>query len=251
MVTVLECADNNRAETVLSFFLDAIGKYRVPLRIRTDHGTENVATARWMLNRFSVANRPVITGLSIHNRRIERLWVDIYSYVINHFRNIFFYLEEQGNLDRLDEMDLYALHFIYIPHINFALHQMAAQWNNHPLSMEKNRSPLQIWVQGFYEFCDNNGGTVRDLPDKTQVDWRYYEVDGNGPIPRLQTKNHVVLPRLLLELTRQEYTRLSNAVKPMENDGSFGVNNYCRCCQILKTEKDNRMRETDLCIRDI
>ena len=65
-VTVLECADNNRAETVLSFFLDAIGKYRVPLRIRTDHGTENVATARWMLNYLSVANRPVITGLSVH-----------------------------------------------------------------------------------------------------------------------------------------------------------------------------------------
>ena len=117
---------------------------------------------------------------------------------------------------------------------------MAAQWNNHPLSTEKNRSPLQIWVQGFYEFCDTNGETVRDLLDKTQVDWRYYGVDGNGPIPRLQTKNHIVVLRLLVELTRQEYTRLSNAVKPMENDGNFGVNNYCRCRQILKTILDER-----------
>ena len=59
-------------------FLNSVERFRTPMRLRTDHGTENVLIARYMLEKHGVEARPVITGKSVHNQRIERLWVDVF-----------------------------------------------------------------------------------------------------------------------------------------------------------------------------
>lgn len=59
--------------TMFNLFLKSMDTFQCPLRIRADHGTENVAVARWMLNHYGVAWKPFLTGLSVHNQRIERL----------------------------------------------------------------------------------------------------------------------------------------------------------------------------------
>ena len=46
----LKCASNNQSETVKENFMEACEGFRVPTRIRIDHGTENAAVvARAML----------------------------------------------------------------------------------------------------------------------------------------------------------------------------------------------------------
>ncbi len=229
LIVFLKCSTNNRADTVLQQFLLGAERFRVPLRIRTDHGTENIEVARWMLDHFGVVNRPVLTGMSVHNQRIERMWVDVYKCVLEHYRNIFLFLEDQEYLERDDELHLYTLHFVYVPRINVALSDMAAQWNNHPLSTERNLSPLQLWIRGFYMYASSDGSTVQDLLDHTNINWDRYGIDDFGPDPRLQTNNHVVVPRSSIELNADEYEWLCNQINPLNDDGNFGVTVYNSC----------------------
>ena len=46
---MLHCSDNNKAETILTCFQDAVNEFGLPSRIRTDKGLENVGIAQFMI----------------------------------------------------------------------------------------------------------------------------------------------------------------------------------------------------------
>ena len=70
----------------------------IPKKIRTDLGGENVGAREYMINHHSNESC-VITGSSVHNERIERLWRDISRSVIIPFKQMFINLEDDGILD--------------------------------------------------------------------------------------------------------------------------------------------------------
>jgi hypothetical protein len=45
----LRASTNNRASTVLELFLDSIGEFGCPSRVRGDRGGENTDVAVWMI----------------------------------------------------------------------------------------------------------------------------------------------------------------------------------------------------------
>ena len=141
-ITFLKCADNNRSSTVLWAFVDAVYVHGLPERIRSDLGGENVAVWRFMIEQHGTVSS-VITGSSTHNERIERLWRDVYRCVASIFYDIFSSLENEGKLNAGNEIDLYCLHFVFLPRINSALHSFIESWNNHPISTENNKTPNQ------------------------------------------------------------------------------------------------------------
>lgn len=71
----LRCNSNNRAETVLNLFLDAINRdgNLWPSRIRVDKGVENVLVCDAMVQARGEGRGSFIAGPSTHNQRIERL----------------------------------------------------------------------------------------------------------------------------------------------------------------------------------
>lgn len=95
MIIYLTCANNNLASTVLSSFEEGVSEYGLPMKIRTDHGLENVYAARYMLQHRGTGRGSVLTGRSVHNVRVERLHRDVYSGVLCHYASLFSHMENQ------------------------------------------------------------------------------------------------------------------------------------------------------------
>ena len=90
----LKVAGNNRSCTVLDSFQSAVDEYGIPSRIHTDRGGENVLVVVYMLqhSQRGTGRNSVITGRSVHNQRIKRLWRDL-------FVGCLYFLEDIGLLD--------------------------------------------------------------------------------------------------------------------------------------------------------
>ena len=131
--------DNNRAASVFDAFIAAVRVHGLPSRVRSDLGGENVEVWRYMVEEHS-SDFAVITGSSTHNQCIERMWRDYFRSVGVHFSDTFRMLEDDGKLDSLNEVDLYCLHYIYLPRINSALQAFVESWNNHSISTERNHT---------------------------------------------------------------------------------------------------------------
>ena len=161
-----------------------------------------------MLHHYGVLRNPVITGLSVHNQRIERLWKDVNLYVVRYFKNLFYYFESHNQLDLVNQAHLLALHLVYKQRINHALLHLVQQWNHHPLSSERNRSPYQIWTEGFYNHANSNHGAVLDLLSDENA--RNFGIDDEGPVPEIQTRNNVIVPEINVDLTEDEISQLED-----------------------------------------
>ena len=129
------------ASTVLHELLKGVSIYGTPCSVRTDCGGENVDVWRCMLSTHQDPSC-VLTGSSVHNERIERLWRDVTRCVSSTFIDMFYELEAEGMLYPSNEVDVFCLQVVFLPHINKSLAEFQGSWNNHPLSTEGNMSPL-------------------------------------------------------------------------------------------------------------
>ena len=77
--------------------------------------------AEYMLKCRGCGRGKVIVGSFVHNQCIERLWRDVFSAATKSFYDLFYKLEEIGLLNQLNDLELYALHFVYLPRINKCL----------------------------------------------------------------------------------------------------------------------------------
>lgn len=99
LVVYLHASTSNRASTVLALFRDAISYYNIPSRVRSDRGLENVEVGRFMIQTRGMNRGISITGNSVHNQRIERLWREVNRVIASRFLNIFLFLESRGAFD--------------------------------------------------------------------------------------------------------------------------------------------------------
>ena len=219
----LACATNNRAATVKDLFLTATEEFSWPSRVRSDHGMENVEVARLMVARRGTGRGSHITGSSVHNQRIERLWRDYFRCVGTVFYNLFYFMEDTGLLNPDCDVDTFCLHFVFSQPINQALDSFKRAWNNHKLSSEGNFTPQQLYVKGMLERFGSDEPAVRDVFDRDLIDETLFGVDLEGPIPENRTNNDVQVSPVRCPISDVQLTQLEALVRSLQPCPNYGI----------------------------
>uniref|UniRef100_A0A3P8SBA6 Integrase core domain-containing protein n=1 Tax=Amphiprion percula TaxID=161767 RepID=A0A3P8SBA6_AMPPE len=145
-VLYLDAATNNRAKTAFSFFIRSAH--------RQDQGVENPDIAHFMFATQGTGRSSFISGKSVHNQRVERLWRDVWVAVTSKYHDILHTLEEDGLLDISDATLLFGVHYIFVPQLQADFDTFIEGWNNHSLQTEGGLTPEQLWCMGHLQDLD-------------------------------------------------------------------------------------------------
>ncbi|XP_066935261.1 uncharacterized protein [Clytia hemisphaerica] len=227
-IIYLHCSSNNKAETVVTLFSDAVVTYGLPSRVRGDMGSENVDVERYMNRRRGLHRGSFIAGRSVHNQRIERLWRDVYYGCTGFFYDLFEYLMENGVLNVENSVHIWVLHYVFVPRINNLLKKFMSGWENHSLSSEKQRTPLQLWLIGM-------NADIMEEPDQLE----YYGIDWEGPATSKRSEINLMAPEC--PLPEHLITELESLVDPLSKSDDYGVDLYIRTLQFVYANSTQRI----------
>ena len=232
LVVYLRASTNNRASTALALFREAIRYYNVPSRVRSDRGLENVEVGRFMIQTRGMNRGSIITGNSVHNQRIERLWREVNRVVVSRFLNVFLFLESRGIFDPNNETHIYALHFVFLPLINVALSELSRQWNDHHVTTESNYSPRQLWTQGMLQLRSSQLSAVRDVIEGENLNFVEFGIEEEGPVPSIEVSETVSVPESPIQLSNAEVLLLRQEVSAVPVD-EHGIMSYLTALGVL------------------
>lgn len=90
---------------------------------------------------------------SVHNIRIERLWVDVTQGFGKKWKDFFHLLEVYHGLNVDNPLHLWLLHFLFLSRINHDAEVWSDSWNHHVLSSRTHthQTPLDMYRYGIME----------------------------------------------------------------------------------------------------
>ena len=232
LIVFLHASTNNCAATVFQLFFKATQVFGVPSRVRSDKGGENVDVCYFMIMHRGAGRGSHIAGSSTHNQRIERLWRDVYRCVCSLFHSLFYYMEAIGVLDPANDSDLFVLHSVFLPRINFALHEFALAWNLHPMRTMHNWSPRKAFYNGAPD--DSSASGLRDAVDNVSLEsfMSLYGVDCSV-MPHMDSEYDEVVPSTLPPVSPELVQNLLATFDPLQEREDYGIGLYISARETL------------------
>uniref|UniRef100_A0A669ES34 Integrase core domain-containing protein n=1 Tax=Oreochromis niloticus TaxID=8128 RepID=A0A669ES34_ORENI len=206
-VLYLDAATNNRAKTAFSFFLRSAQLHGLPSRVRADQGVENLDIAHFMFATRGTGRASFISGKSVHNQRVERLWRDVWIAVTSKYHDVLHSLEEDGLLDISDVIHLFGVHYIFVPRLRADLVTFVGGWNNHPLRTEGGLTPEQLWCIGHLQELDEESNST------------------------------VVVPEIECPLDEETLEGLQRTINPLEHSESYGRDLYIQFLLLVSNQQ--------------
>jgi len=226
LIFFLQASNNNKASTVLSAFMSGVQKYGLPSRVRSDKGGENEMVKMYMERERGMSRGSMLMGTSVHNQRIERLWVDVYRSVLFFFYDLFSMMEQEAGLDPDDPIHIFALHFVFLPRINARLDQFIDTWDNHTVRTE-GLSPRQMFISGSICF-GNRGYHAADIVEaensighdiESEED---YGIEDLEEFDGMEECEGVAVNPVMVNISERQEHRLQR-IDPLFDDGELGV----------------------------
>lgn len=221
VIVFLGISDNNRSDTVLHFFENAVASYGCPSRVRGDCGTENVGVRDFMEHVRGTGRGSFIAGRSTHNSRIERCWRDVMYAVIQTYYSLFYFLESVEDLNPDNEDDLFCLHIVYLPIINRSLTEFKNAYNNHRLSTERGWTPQQLWTNSMINARNSVAEHVNEV--LTGQNLENFGIDPDAPTPEDVRTEGVYVPETANPLSDMEMAHARNIIVNTPIDGDFSI----------------------------
>ncbi len=218
LITYLNCNTDNCASTVLSQFIQATILYGLPSRVRSDHGGENIQVAFFMNLVLGLQRRSHITGESVHNQRIERLWKDVFLHVLQPIYSTFYSLEDSELLDPGNDIHKLSLRIVFLPHIQSRLQHFKEAWNQHALRTENNKTPTQLWTEGMLSRMGTDSTAINSVfGDNPYRPENLHELLAQHGIESLPTAENEEIPAVTVQqpqicLTQQQMETVSHAL---------------------------------------
>ena len=132
-------------------------------------------------------------------------------------------MESQGTLDPVNERDLYALHYVFLPRINKSLRAFEEGWNHHhSIRTEHNRTPNQLFTFGALQL-QQSGLVAMDFFEQVAEN---YGVIEDGLATDESSTEGVPIPRSTVELSEEHFQQLKNLVNPLSESTDYGIDLY-------------------------
>jgi len=226
VITFLRVASNNKSATMLASFMAGTSKYGTPSRVRSDHGLENTGVGAFMIGYRGTGRGSFITGRSVHNQRIERMWRDMSRSCTHVFADLFRHLEQTGSLISAEAIHRWSLHYVFLPRIQRALDTFRDAWNNHRLRTERGMTPLQLFIEGVHRLAGQGHTGIDDLvfnprDEALPVDEEEYGVEEEGLVVD-ETAGIQVVDETM-PLSPEQFNILRERIDPLEGN-DLGAN---------------------------
>ena len=171
----------------------------------------------------------MIVGASVHNQRMEQLWRDMHKCVTSLFYRLFYFMEQHDLINPMDEMHLFALHYVFLPRINRSLAQFVDSWNHHPIRTAHSKSPHQLFSSGLLQHR-NSGLAALDLFEDVDST---YGIDYDAPIPSQDDESGIEVPECAYSIIDTDMTALKLAIHPLQQSSEYDMNIYENTIQFL------------------
>ena len=211
---------------MLRDFTDCLPENGIPSRLRADGGGEFNLYEDFMT--FACGEDRMFRGPSVHNTRIERLWGPVHLKVLDPYKTTFREMEQQGCLNKCDQLMMSCLHHVYGPRIERSLESWRQAHNHHKMAKEEySKTPHQLFIIGVSQNRYRNSLAIRNLLGMEKQDivdkiTTFYEsrqlVEPTGI--------RVVLPRNPLPLKPEELQHLNNTIDVLRVSKTGGIDIY-------------------------
>lgn len=134
------------------------------------------------------------------------------------------------DLDCLSNVDLFSLHYVFVPIINRALDEFVEAYNNHSLRTEHRWTPLMIWTNGIISPAHASDTAVHDFVNNNEES---FGVDPDGPESNEFDHGDIQIPNTDVNLIEEDRSELS-LQDPLQLSQNYGIDVFLRVRALVR-----------------